>query len=182
MTTRLFFSGLLFIGVMGSPGPQGTLAYLTTDVHSMGNQFSAGTVHIGNSLAMGATLSMDNLIGGDNFDAQLDVANSGTLSLIYAVSTNLTGSAALASTLLLTVRAKTTNPCAVRDGAVLYSGDLATAAIGDPAHGLQAGDRILAAGATESLCFTVALPTSAPPSLVATNTAATFIFTAEQNG
>jgi hypothetical protein len=182
MTNRLLFSGLLFIGVMGSPGPQGTLAYLTTGVQSTGNQFSAGTVHIGNSMAMGATLSMDNLIAGDNFDAQLDVANSGTLSVIYAVSTNLTGSAPLASTLQLTVRAKTTNPCSARDGAILYSGDLAIAAIGDTAHGLHAGDRVLAAGAPESLCFTVTLPTSAVPSLVATNAAATFIFTAEQNG
>ena len=182
MTNRLFFSGLLFIGVLGSPGPHGTLAYLTSSTQSTGNQFSAGTVHIGNSLAMGATLSMDNLIGGDNFDAQLDIANSGTLSLIYAVSTSRTGSAALATTLQLTIRAKTTNPCASRDGAILYSGDLAAAIIGDPAHGIQAGDRVLASGATESLCFTVALPTSAVPSLVATNAAATFVFTAEQNG
>ena len=182
MTNRLFFSGLLFIGVMGNPGPHDTLAYLTSGVQSTGNQFSAGTVHIANSLASGASLSMDNLIGGDNFNAQLDVANSGTLSLIYAVSTSLTGSAALATTLQLTIRAKTTNPCATRDGAILYSGDVAGAAIGDPAHGLQTGDRPLAGGATESLCFTVALPTSAVPSLIATNAAATFIFTAEQNG
>jgi hypothetical protein len=182
MTTRLFFSGLLFIGVMGSPGPHGTLAYLSSGVQSTGNRFSAGTVHIANSLAVGATLSMANLIGGDNFDAQLDVANSGTLSLIYAVSTSLTGSAALGSTLQLTVRTKTTSPCGARDGAILYTGDLSSAAIGDPAHGLQAGDRVLAAGASESLCFTVTLPTSAVPSLVATNAAATFVFSAEQNG
>src|SRR5437660_10753685 len=123
MTNRLFFSGLLFIGVLGSPGPHGTLAYLTSSTQSTGNQFSAGTVHIGNSLAMGATLSMDNLIGGDNFDAQLDLANSGTLSLIYALSTSLTGSAALASTLQLTIRARTTNPCAAHDGPILDPGD-----------------------------------------------------------
>jgi len=182
MTNRLFFSGLLCIGVMGNPTPHGTLAYLASSVQSTPNQFSAGTVHVANSLAMGATLSMDNLIGGDNFDAQLDIANSGTLSLIYALSTSRTGSAALATTLQLTIRAKTTNPCASRDGAILYSGDLAAAIIGDPAHGIQAGDRVLASGATESLCFTVALPTSAVPSLIATNAAATFVFTAEQNG
>ena len=123
------------------------------------------------------------ILSGDWADVPRgDSNNSGTLSLIYAVSTNLTGSAALASTLQLSVRAKTTNPCSVRDGAILYSGDLTTAAIGDTAHGVQAGDRVLAAGATESLCFTVALPTSAVPSLVATNAAATFIFSAEQNG
>ena len=65
MTNRLFFSGLLFIVVLGNPGPHGTLAYLSSSVQSTGNQFSAGTVHIANSLAMGATLSMDNLIGGE---------------------------------------------------------------------------------------------------------------------
>src|SRR6266851_9370592 len=116
MTNRLFFSGLLFIGVMGSPGPHGTLAYLTSSVQSTANQFSAGTVHIANSLAMGATLSMDDLIAGDNFDAEVDINNSGSLSLIYAMTTTLTGSGPLGSTLQLTVRAKTTNPCAARDG------------------------------------------------------------------
>src|SRR6266702_8802119 len=123
--------------IKGSPASHGTFAYLTTGVQSTGNQFSAGTVHVANSLAMGATLSMDNLIGGDNFDAQLDIANGGTLSLIYAVTTSRTGSAALATTLQLTIRAKTTNPCNARDGAILYSGDLAAATIGDPAHGIQ---------------------------------------------
>src|SRR5438093_418312 len=57
MTNRLFFSGLLFIGVLGNPGPHGTLAYLASSVQSTANQFSAGTVHIANSLAMGATLT-----------------------------------------------------------------------------------------------------------------------------
>ena len=61
MTNRLFFSGLLCIGVMGNPAPHCTLAYLTSSVQSTANQFSAGTVHIANSLAIGATLSMDNL-------------------------------------------------------------------------------------------------------------------------
>ena len=181
MTNRLFFSGLLCIGVLSSPVPHGTAAYLTSATQSTANQFSAGTVHIANSLAMGASLSMDNLIAGDNFDAQLDVSNGGSLGLIYAMTTSFVGSASLGTSLQLTVRAKTTNPCAARDGATLYTGALSTAAIGDPAHGLQAGDRPLAAGATESLCFTVALPLSASPALVATNATAAFVFSAEQS-
>jgi len=180
MTPRLIFGGLLFLGLLSSPEPHGSLAYLTSSVVSTANLFTAGTVRLSDSLAIGSTLSMDNLIGGDNFDAQLDIASPGTVGLIYAVTTSITGSAALATTLQLTVRAKTTNPCASRDGSVLYTGALAAAAIGDPAHGLQAGDRTLATGASESLCFTVALPLSAAPSLLSTTVAATFVFTAEQ--
>jgi hypothetical protein len=156
------------------------MAYLTTGVQSTANQLVAGTVHIATTLAIGATLSMSHLIGGDNFDAQLNVANTGSLGLIYAVTTSYTGSAALANALQLTIRAKTTNPCASRDGTSLYTGAFAAAAIGDPAHGVQTGDRALVGAAPESLCFTVVLPTSASPSLLDTTITATFLFSAEQ--
>jgi hypothetical protein len=177
----LLFSGLFLVGLLSGPAPNGTLAFLASSVQSTGNQFTAGTVHIGNGLAMGATLSMDNLLAGDNFDAQLDVANGGSLALIYTVTTSITGSAPLATALQLTIRAKTLNPCANLDGTVLYTGALADAKIGDPAHGLQTGDRALGAGLTESLCFTVGMPASAPPSLVDTTLSTTFVFTAEQS-
>ncbi|HEV7662350.1 MAG TPA: hypothetical protein VGQ62_02350 [Chloroflexota bacterium] len=180
MTRQLLLSGLFLIGALNGSPQRTTFALWTTTVSSTQNQFSAGTLHIANSLASGTTLSMDNLLGGDNFDAQLDIANSGSLSLIYAFTTTTTGSATLASTVQLTIRAKATTPCAARDGSILYAGDLASAAIGNPAHGQQLGDRILGAGVTESLCFTIVLPTSAAPSLVATNVAPTFVFSAEQ--
>jgi hypothetical protein len=65
-------------------------------------------------------------------------------------------------------------------GTILYSGALSSAAIGNPVHGQDVGDRALAAGTTESLCFTIVLPASAPASLSNTNVAPTFVFNAEQ--
>jgi hypothetical protein len=180
MTYRLLLSTLFCLGAFQSSGDQATMAQYTTQVQSMANQFSAGTLHIDNSLASGATLSMDNLLAGDSFDAQLDVTNSGSLDLTYSMSTQTSGSASLANALLLTVRARTANPCATRDGAVLYAGALSSAVVGDATHGVQPGDRQLSASTSEGLCFTVELPDAAPPSLLATTVAATFVFSAEQ--
>lgn len=181
--TRLIVLGvLLLIGTFSGMSQQHTtLAFLSTSVQSTQNQFSAGTLHIADNLASGATLSMSNLLAGDNFDAELDISNSGSLALTYAMTTTYSGNSTLASTLQLTIRTKTSNPCSSRDGTALYSGSLASAAIGDPAHGVQAGDRQLAAAASEPLCFTIVLPASAGPSLQATNVAPTFVFSAEQS-
>ena len=55
-------------------------------VTSRANQFSAGTLRIAECPAT-TTLSMANLIPGDNFDAQLDITNPGTLDLTYAMTT-----------------------------------------------------------------------------------------------
>src|SRR6185436_13028888 len=121
MSFRLLLSTLFCLGAFQTSSDQATLAQFTSNVQSTGNTFAAGTLHIQNSLASGATLAVDNLLGGDNFDAQLDVTNSGTLDLTYAMTTQTTGSATLANALQLTVRTRTTNPCASRDGAVLYT-------------------------------------------------------------
>ena len=183
MTRRILLSGLFFIGALNGSAEHTTLAYLTTAVRSTANSFSAGTLHIADSLAAGTTLSMDNLVAGDSFDAQLNVDNHGSLSLAYGLSTSIAGSSALANALDLTVRAKTANPCAARDGSVLYTGPLATATFGNPAHGVQLGDRVLAGGASEALCFTIELPATTSDTsetLSGTNATATFVLSAEQ--
>ena len=168
---------LLLIGVQSGPAT-GTLAYFASSVTSSGNQFTAGTVHIADSLGAGTTLSMDNLVAGDNFDAELTIANSGSLDLSYAMSTVTSGNAALAAAMQVTVRVRTAQPCSSRDGAVLYSGALSSAVLGNPAYGIQAGDRSLAQGASEVLCFTVEAPTTITAQ--ATSVGATFSFDAVQ--
>jgi hypothetical protein len=182
MIPRLLISGLFVVGVLNGAPEQGTSASYSTAVASTGNQFTAGTLHISDSLAVGATLSMDHLLAGDSFDAQLDVANGGSLGLTYAMTTTYTGSDALADFLQLTVTAKKLgSACSVRDGDVLKTqGALSAAKIGDTAHGLQSGDRMLAAGATEALCFAVELPANASAALLAKDVVATFVFNAEQ--
>jgi hypothetical protein len=178
---RLLLTGVLVIGVLGSLPQGNTRAYLTTAVSSTGNQFTAGNVQIGAGIASGDTLTMSNLVPGDSFIARLTIDNSGDLDLRYAVATTTSGDATLASTLQVTIRAETANPCSSEDGTVLYGpGSLSAAAIGDPAHGADAGDRTLAAGTSESLCFKVALPSSAPLSVQGVSAGATFNFSAEQ--
>jgi hypothetical protein len=181
MTRRLLLSGLFILGAMRAPAEQSTFALMSSAVYSTANQFTAGALHITQGLASGSTLTMANLIGGDHFDAQLDVTNDGSLELTYAMTTTTSGSAPLAAALQLTVRAKTVNPCPSRDGPVLYSGDLSLAALGSTAHGLQAGDRQLGPGASEALCFTVQLPLTAATALHDTDASAEFVFNAEQS-
>jgi len=184
VTNRLLLTVLLSLGTLSGSTGRETLAHFTTFAASTGNGFSAGTLHIGKSLASGTTLTMSNLLAGDSFDAQLDVANSGSLDLIYALTTTWTGSDSLASTVQLTIRVKTP-AVACSDpvgsvGTILYSGDMASAEVGNPLHGQDAGDRALAASTTESLCFRIVLPAAAPASLSNTNVAPTFVFSAEQ--
>ena len=54
------------------------------------------------------------------------------------------------------------------------------ALIGDPAEGGQTGDRILAAGASETLCFTTTFPRSSGNTFMLAATDTTFTFDAEQ--
>jgi hypothetical protein len=180
MNRRLLLSTLFLIGALNGSNHLTTYALFTTSVASTNNQFSAGSLHIANSLAAGTTLSMTNLLAGDHFDRQIDINNSGSLRLRYSLTTTTSGDATLASTLQLTIRTKTTNPCVDHDGSTLSTGNLALAAFGDPAHGSDPGDRELAAGTAETLCFEIVLPSGAPASLLATTFAPTFVFSAEQ--
>ncbi|HYN88879.1 MAG TPA: hypothetical protein VER55_10125 [Ardenticatenaceae bacterium] len=124
---------------------------------------------------------MSNLVPGDSFTARLTVANGGTLGLRYAMSTSTTGDTTLASSLQLTIRAKTANPCSSLDGSVLYGpGSLNVAAIGNPAYGVDGGDRTLAAGSSEDLCFRVELPPTSGTSLQGKSVTPTFTFAGEQ--
>ena len=177
---RTLLCGLLVVGVLGGTPAPGTAAYYSTGVLSSANQFSAGTVHISDSVAAGTTLSMGDLLAGDDFDAQLDISNSGSLALVYSATSLVSGDSGLATALQLTVRAKSTQPCSARDGSVLYTGSLASAALGDPTHGVQPGDRSLTHGTSESLCFTVALPTTVTSTVAGKSVSATFTFDAEQ--
>ena len=74
-------------------------------------------------------------------------------------------------------------PCDNFDGTQLYTGDLDSTAgklFGDNTQGAQVGDRSLAVGASEILCFRVSLALSAPNSIQNAATTATFTFDAEQ--
>jgi hypothetical protein len=123
---------------------------------------------------------------GDVEVAELDVENSGTMRLRYAVD-SVTTENTLAAGLTLTIKSGVTTCTEAgfdTDGSQLYSGVLGTtggtALIGNPAAGADGGDRTLDAAASEPLCFRVSLPLNASDTLQSLTTTATFTFYAEQ--
>jgi len=178
MYRRILLS-LVAIGVLTSFMGLGGLSLFTASTDNDGNAFTSGSVDISTSPAS-AFLTMSNMAPGDSVTAQLTVSNDGTLELRYAVTTVATNtdSLNLRDALTLTIKTLGTN-CTTFDGTELYTGTLASGAIGDPTPGGDSGDRTLAASGSENLCFKVELPSGATGPEGAATTA-TFTFDAEQ--
>lgn len=149
---------------------------LFTDSDASTGGFTTGTIDIASTPS--ALFSVSAMMPGDSQTATLNVANNGTAQLRYALtsaSTNADGKD-LRSQLQLSVRAGAC-PSA---GATLYGGVLNSAAWGDPLPGADTGDRVLAAAASEDLCFTVSLPLATGNAFQGATTTTTFTFSAEQ--
>jgi len=148
-----------------------------TDSDASSGTWTVGTVDISvNPTVMFNVTAMP----GDSGSRTLTVTNGGSASLRYALTSASTNTDLknLRNQLLMTVKAGTC-PGA---GADLSSGTgtLATVAFGSTAQGNQAGDRTLAGGGTEDLCFAWSLPLNTPDSFQGATTTTTFTFTAEQ--
>jgi hypothetical protein len=161
-----------------------------TDQATVGtNTFTTGTVVISTSPTT-ALVAFSDMAPGDSVQpsAGIVVSNdSTTLELRYAI-TSTTTEDVLAAALDLTIKTidvtVPATPCDDFDGTTIYTtADLGSAAgidvVGDPTQGADSGDRTLAASASETLCFLVALPLSATGPEGVTTTA-TFDFQAEQ--
>jgi hypothetical protein len=127
---------------------------------------------------------------GDHAVRGITITNSGSLTLRYAV-TSISAEDGLASWLDLTVwkedaEGDTGDDCGQQPPAhTLYGpgapGSLAgTLLIGDPAQGFQDGDRTLPAGASEKLCFMLAVPLSVGNTFQSSRGSPQFRFDAEQ--
>jgi hypothetical protein len=153
---------------------------LFTDTTNATWAFTAGTIDINSAPA--AFAAINPMMPGDTNTQGLTVSNGGTATLRYAMSTVATN--ALGSAIQLTVKTADTpggTTCTAFNGTTLVGPtNLNGAAIGSNAQGAQAGDRTLAAGASELLCFRVSLPLTAANSLQGGTSAATFTFDAEQ--
>lgn len=165
---------------------------------SGGSGLTAGTVNL--KLANDAagatddvTLSLDGsaMKPGDWTRAPLTVSNAGTLELRYGLTSTLAaGQSDLASALTLTILpgtcSKATGSGAVSTLGALYSGALNTApspmTVTLTKNGSPSVDykRVLAAAASETLCLTVQLPTTAATTLQSKSATITFSFAAEQ--
>ncbi len=160
---------------LGTVGAGALSLAVFTDSDSSGGTFTAGTVDLATSPSTLFTVA--NVMPGDSGSAALTVANNGSGALRYAMSSSSTNAdgKALRDQLTLTVK---TGACA--GSSTLYTGALNGAGFGDPAQGAQAGDRALAAAASEQLCFAWAFPLASGNGYQAAATTATFTFNAEQ--
>jgi hypothetical protein len=140
--------------------------------------FTTGTIDISTSPAV--LTAVNSMMPGDSSTQALTVTNGGSGDFRYAISVAATN--VLGTALQLTIKTQDGGGgCALFNGtSVLAATTLNGAAVGNPAQGANAGDRTLAGGANEVLCFRVSLPLTTANALQGVSSAATFTFDAEQ--
>ena len=141
--------------------------------------FTVGTIDIESNPAVMTAIT--GMMPGDIASDSLTISNAGNATLRYAMTTVATN--ALGGQLTTEVRAEDAGGgCVAFTGAVIVAGGttLNGAGFGSAAQGPQAGDRTLAGGASEVLCFKVTLPSLTPNAFQGATSTATFTFAAEQ--
>ena len=161
-----------------------TGALFTDSATTGGNTFTAGTVSLDASPAT-AAVTASNMAPGDSSVGEITVLNDGSLAERYAVESTVAGDQiGLQLTVKTGVTTCTTAGFAATGttvyGPATLGGATATKIVGDSATGAQAGDRVLAAGASEKLCMMVSLPLSATNTAASKISTATFTFNSEQ--
>jgi spore coat-associated protein N len=187
-TTKLISAAAALTAVVAAT-TAGTLAYFTDSDDVGANVFTAKTISLSTN-PTSALVTLTTMMPGDTVTAPIVVTNdAGSDALRYSISSAATNadSLALKDQLVLTVKTidntVPATPCDNFDGTQLYTGDLDSTAgkiVGDVTTGAQAGDRDLAVGASETLCFRVSLPTSTGNTFKLATTTGTFTFAAEQ--
>jgi hypothetical protein len=185
---RYILVAVLAIGIL-SLGVHFATQALFTDTQAVGsNTFTTGTVDISTS-PTSALVTFSAMAPGDAITDDIVVTNGGTLDLRYTISGDATdddskGLREQLSGIIKTIDVTTPlTPCDNFDGTQLYPpGDPndGSKLVGDSTAGEQAGDRTLAAGASETLCVRVSLSSTAGNSFQDATTTVTFIFDAEQ--
>ena len=179
---------ILILGVVLAVALIGAIALFTDQATNPGNTFSTGTV----DLTIDPTIAMftvSNMAPGDVQYDGIQLTNSGTLDLRYAMTTTADGNSTLDGQLTLTIDVVdddgVDNTWYTSDDVVheanIYDGVLSSAEIGDAAQGNQTGDRILVATTgSERFRFTVELPIDTGNSFQNTTCTVAFVFDAEQ--
>ena len=167
----------------------GTFALFTDSEALGGNLFNTGKIDLSLSTSTALVTVASGMMPGDSAGpSALTVSNAaGSSALRYAVSVATTNADAkhLDQALNLVVRQAESGSCTNFGGTLLYDADLAATSttgkvIGNASSGSQTGDRALAPGGSEVLCFKVSLPTTADNTVASASTTATFTFSAEQ--
>jgi predicted ribosomally synthesized peptide with SipW-like signal peptide len=179
-TVRL--RAFLALGVIGALAATGsTFASWTDSVAIAGTDFSTGTIDLKvqnlDAVPAYTDLTITTMVPGNTVAGVLTVKNSGTAPLKYTATTTAsnTDGKALATALVVKVTGAATitgtAPSATCGGSTLTGTGTAFGG------GLVTTGRLLAAGASETLCVQVTLPTTAASSLQGATTSVAFTFT-----
>jgi hypothetical protein len=147
----------------------------------------AGGLTIGEERRLGIPAAGGN--PGETVRSRQVVENALQQALRYAVTSASTNDDRKAVRDILRVAIRTADlasgsaaTCGRFDGTLLYHGPLgaATAGVGDAQMGGQAGDRVLAAGQRETLCFEITMPIETGDEYQGATTSTTWTIAAEQ--
>ena len=178
--------------LIAATGATMSLALFTSQVAVAGNAFTTGTIVLGVSPAS-AIFTSTSMMPGDVVPVGVPgqgvlVSNTGTGQLRYSITGTSTDVDLkhLNTVLIVTVRQPDGNAgasCALFTGLPLFSAVVPTAGVnmvGNPTQGIDAGDRVLLAGASETLCFKASLPIGTLNPFQGAASTFTFTFNAEQ--
>lgn len=173
-------------------GAGGVSAALLTNADIAGAMFTSGTITLAAGQVSLGTLTNENLMPGDVATGWVDIRNDGPNELRYslgAASAGVSGphGGMLHSVLVVEVRTiDTLTPlvkCDDFDGTVLQPAEVlgvSNVMFGSPSPMDGRGDRILAAGASDTLCLRVTLPVATGDEYQGATAVTTFAFDAEQ--
>lgn len=175
---RRMLVAMLLASSLATVGAGAMSLAVFTDSKASTGAWTTGTITLGVTPA--AAFSATNIMPGDGGTQVIAVQNTGTGALRYALATTISGDTkGLAAQMTLNI---TTGPVVAGacTGTSLYSGSLSAAAFGSSAQGADAGDRNVAAGATDNLCFQWSFPKASGNAFQGAATNASFGFAAEQ--
>jgi hypothetical protein len=194
---KVVLTVILAIGVLSISVRTVTDA-LFADTHSVGaNSFVTGSIDI-STAPVSALLSLNPMAPGDEVNNPITVNNAGSLELRYAIQRAADNLDAIGLRDILKLRiglkggagcdfpyySSDGTPTALTDDTELYEGlsfpGAASDTVGSAGQGAQAGDRVLAASASEDLCFAVNLPLSTSNAYQGAATTVVFDFASEQ--
>ena len=188
--TKRILVSLMIIAVVAASITGGAMALFTDTETSAANAFTAGTLDLALTNGVPLPFTVSGMAPGDVVYGGLQVSNSGSLDLRYAMTTTADGASTLDEQLDLTIDVVTgagvdtiwyTADDVVGEANVYGpDGVLSSAAIGDSSQGAQAGDRALAAAGNERLRFKVTLPLTTDDSYQGATCTVDFVFDAEQ--
>ena len=165
-----------------------TNAWFTDTDAVTANTFTVGNVNL-LTAPLTSAITVGNMAPGDTVYGAITVSNPGNLGLRYSVK-SVTGENLLAGQLALVVKtvAAPANCNAAGwaagvavPGSTIIGSTGGTVVFGDITPGNQAGDRLLAAAASEVLCAQAILATTAVNTVALLPTTAVFTFSSEQS-